>query len=365
LSPALLGAFETHRQNRAAALRTFSGGRLALEYFDTKPNIRLANVELRIDPAQNPPNSLVLGPVGVLVEVGPFPGLMRVVSRLEAHSPAHFTPPVIRYGSVLDPVGEIITVLQNFGLPNPLALVLPFAGDPDARLKISLVLDIAELMHFGKPAAPEESPKEKKRANLGIAKWGGSIKAGVELWLNTSECAAYIEFAGDAQQKIFPGLYAGGFGKFKISCSTKDPSEEIELALGVIGSVGGDLVRGLFEVEATVKYGYMLILGNPIKPGLILGMEAKAKILPKKLKGLVAVTFEWEGQAVLAPNHNASHPEDSTLLIEAKVMVALNLGLALFFEVGIEFEGEFEQEVPLEVVVALGIAMGVGLLPPP
>jgi hypothetical protein len=348
---------------RTRELVTYSGGRLALEYFDTKPGLRLASVELKIDSTQTPPHSLVLGPVGVLVDVGPFPGLMRVVSRLEEHRPASFVSPIVRYGSVLEPVGEIITVLQNFGLPNPLALTLPFAGDSHSKLKVNFAIDIGDLLKKTKPHAPAH---EKQRVNIGAVKFGGGMKAGVELGLGGKpECTAFVEFSGDVQQQLLPGLYVGGFMRFKIQSSTNVEENEIELAIGTIGSVGGDLIRGLLEVEATVKYGYMLVIGDLIKPGVVLAMEAKAKILPAKLKGLVAITFEWEGQAVLAPKHNPEDPEDSTMLIEAKVTAAANVGLALFIEVGIEVEGEFEQEVPLKVIVALGIALGLGILPPP
>ena len=348
---------------RTHELVTYSGGRLALEYFDTKPGLRLATVELKIDSTQTPPHSLVLGPVGVLVDVGPFPGLMRVVSRLEEHSPASFVSPIVRYGSVLEPVGEIITILQSFGLPNPLALILPFAGDPHSKLKVNFAIDIGDLLKKTKPHAPAH---ETQRVNIGAVKFGGGMKAGVELGLGGKpECTAFVELSGDVQQQLLPGLYVGGFMRFKIQSSTKVEDNEIELAIGTIGSVGGDLIHGLLEVEATVKYGYMLVIGDPIKPGVVLAMEAKAKILPAKLKGLVAITFEWEGQAVLAPKHNPQDPEDSTMLIEAKVTAAANVGLALFIEVGIEVEGKFEQEVPLKVIVALGIALGLGILPPP
>ena len=43
------------------------------------------------------------------------------------------------------------------------------------------------------------------------------MKAGVELGLGGKpECTAFVELSGDVQQQLLPGLYVGGFMRFKI-----------------------------------------------------------------------------------------------------------------------------------------------------
>ena len=53
-----------------------------------------------------------------------------------------------------------------------------------------------------------------------------------------------------------------------------------------MASIGGDLIKDLVEVEATVHYGYTLI-PQTLQPGVMLGIEARAKLLA----GLLGLSF--------------------------------------------------------------------------
>ena len=64
------------------------------------------------------------------------------------------------------------------------------------------------------------------------------------------------------------------------------------MSLGVVFSIGGDLIPGLIAVEATVHYGYTLI-PETLDPGALIGIDAHAKLLG----GLIGFSFGVEAMA--------------------------------------------------------------------
>ena len=101
-----------------------------------------------------------------------------------------------------------------------------------------------------------------------------------------------LEFTGDVQQAILPPLpYAGGMFRFALQVSDKGPPV-VELGLGTTTSLGGNLIAGLVALEVTIRYGYMLI-PQTLKPGVMLGLEAWAKLLG----GLLGLSFSADALA--------------------------------------------------------------------
>ncbi len=127
----------------------------------------------------------------------------------------------------------------------------------------------------------------------------------------------FLEFQGDIQQGIIPPLlFAGGLFRFGITIpSTGRPI--IQLSLGVVASIGGDLIKGLLEVEVTVHYGYTLI-PETLQPGVLLGLDARAKLLG----GLVGFSFGVEAMARL------KRVDDDGVRIWAHIRVAATVQIA-------------------------------------
>ena len=104
--------------------------------------------------------------------------------------------------------------------------------------------------------------KPTERIDIGIGKFSGEFLVRGELETTLSGKTHGLlsaEFQGDIQQGIIPpAIYAGGFFRFALTIpETGRPI--IELGLATVTSLGGDLIKGLLEVEVTIKYGYTLI----------------------------------------------------------------------------------------------------------
>jgi hypothetical protein len=189
------------------------------------------------------------------------------------------------------------------------------------------------------------------RVDIGLGKFYGQFLARGELeaaMTGVERALLFVEFQGDVQQGILPPLlYAGGLFRFSIELrETGDPV--IQLTLGVVISIGGDLIPGLLAVEVTVKYGYTLI-PKTFEPGILLGLEARAKLLA----GLIGFSFSVEAMARM------KRSDDGTIVtIRAQIRVAATVQIAIFFEEEVDFETQFQQDLPL---AALALVPGVGM----
>jgi hypothetical protein len=187
-----------------------------------------------------------------------------------------------------------------------------------------------------------EGPNE--RIDIGVGKFYGQFLVDGQLdaaLTGTIRGGLLAEFQGDVQMGIIPPLiYAGGLFRFAIQIR-ETGSPLLELGLGAAVSIGGDLVKGLLEVEITIRYGYTLI-PETLAPGVLLGLEARAKLLA----GLIGFSF-----AVLAMARIQSR-QDNSLSLYADIRVAATVQLAFFIEEEVDFRTQFEQTIPLSRVVA-------------
>ena len=132
----------------------------------------------------------------------------------------------------------------------------------------------------------------------------------------------------------------------------------IQLTLGVVVSIGGDLIPLLLAVEGTVKYGYSLI-PETLEPGVLLGIEARAKLLD----GLIGFSFSAE---VMARIKRLNPGNLNTVTIWAQIHIAASVHVAIFLDEDVDFETQFQQDIPLALVLAAaggGIATLPALIP--
>jgi len=197
-----------------------------------------------------------------------------------------------------------------------------------------------------------KSPED--RIDVGAGKFYGEFTIEGELEASLAginRTLLSVALRGDMQQGILPPLlYAGGFFTFSIELrDTGSPT--VQMGLGVIASIGGDLIPGLLSVEVTVHYGYTLI-PDTYEPGALIGLDAHAKLLG----GLIGFSFAVEAMARI------KRPLDDvqTINIWAHIRVAASVHIAIFLDEDIDFETQFQQKIPL---AALSLIPGFGIGP--
>jgi hypothetical protein len=253
--------------------------------------------------------------------------------------------PTLDFGPALKEVQEIVNSLKHF----------------KALSKFNFDVDVAAgtgpspsfIVRIGMKFRVGEGPNE--RIDIGVGKFYGEFRVRGELEAALSGKTRGLlaaEFQGDVQQGIIPpAIYAGGMFRFAIQIDeTGKPL--IELGLGCTASIGGDLIKGLVEVEVTVKYGYTLI-PQTLQPAVLLGLEARAKLL----SGLLGFSFSVEAMARL----KRLDIDQNQIEIWAQIRVAATAQVAWLIEEEIDFETQFEQRLPLALTVAA--LFGPALLP--
>jgi hypothetical protein len=244
--------------------------------------------------------------------------------------------PTLDFGPALDAVKEIISALSNFqGLVNFHVDVDVTAGTGPSP---SFIVTIGLKFRIG------EGPNE--RIDIGVGKFYGEFNIRGELETGLSGKARGLlsaEFQGDVQQGIIPpAIYAGGFFRFAIQI-TETGKPVIELGLATVASIGGDLIKNLLEVEVTVKYGYTLI-PLTLEPGVLLGLEARAKLLG----GLVGFSFAVEAMARI----KRITPTANEVLVWAQIRVCATVQVAWLVDEDIDVKTQFEQKIPLSFIAA-------------
>jgi hypothetical protein len=323
------------------------------EYADDRGN--QTEITIKIDSLASPVWSIKMSPVSVVLNFDPFDRLMRTVGAIEGQSgvPTQLSNPSIVYGSVLSPLQEIITILKDFGLPIPMQVSMSNAGSDNKRFKLTTSLGF-----------------KKKGIDTGFGKLNLKFvsKFKVGLGRQSAQDSFYIKFvakaSGDLQQAIIPKLVYGG-GLLELEIGVSDDGQKtkpsIKLAAGVVGSVGGDIVKNLVKLEATIKRGYFIAFEDKtIKPGVLLSISGEASVLDLGdfgLGSLIGIGIEAEAKGTIA------RLPDDMVELKAGLTLAINISLAWVFEIETELETEYKEELPLAVVAGLGAALALSGAP--
>lgn len=291
---------------------------------------------LRIDSADAVAWDIAVPPTTLEVVLPVFGPIMTIRTRYlaQAGGPPKLAEPKVSFVGPLEEVKRILDSLEEFvDLPTFVKVTVSAAGttSPTFIVRIQLRLRIAE------------GPNE--RVDIGLGKFYGEFLLDGELEAAPTGVKRGVlsaQFTGDLQQGILPPLlYAGGLFRFAVQI-TDAGRPRVELTFAAVASIGGDLIKGLLEVEVTVKYGYTLI-PETLEPGVFLGLEVRAKLLG----GLFGFSF---GAEVMA---RVSRLDPKSVEIKARVRVVATVQVAYFFEDDVDFETEFEQKIPLAAVAAL------------
>jgi len=301
------------------------------------------SIDLLLDSAiQNKPWEIAATPNDLDINIDGIGKIFTIKTAYTALSGAvpKLDKPTLDFGPALDAAKEVVSALSAFtGMDNFHVDVDVNAGSgPSPSFLVTLRLKF----RIG------EGPNE--RIDIGIGKFYGEFIIRGELEAAVSGTARGLlsaEFQGDVQQGIIPpAIYAGGFFRFAIQIDeTGKPT--IELGLGTTASIGGDLIKGLLEVEVTVRYGYTLI-PQTLTPGVFLGLEARAKLLG----GLVGFSFSVEAMAKI----KRISLEGNELVVWAQIRVCASVTVAWLVDEDIDVQTQFEQTLPLAFVAAAAFA---------
>ncbi len=252
-------------------------------------------------------------------------------------APPGMQEPTLTFGPALDALKDMVNALEAFvDLPFKVEVHVTAGQGPNPSFTVHLKLKF----RIGEGA--------DERIDIGLGKFYGEFELTGELEAalkGDSHGRLKLEFQGDIQQGILPPvLYAGGLFRFALEIGDTGPPV-IELGLGTTTSLGGDLIKDLLEVEATMKYGYLLV-PQTLKPGVILGIEARAKLLA----GLFALSFSADAMARV----ERLNSDDKTVRIFADIRVAGRIQVAKFFKKSVDFHTQFEQNLPLAPLLIAG-----------
>lgn len=295
----------------------------------------LAPFTLQIDSAlADAPLQLRQPPQQLVLDIPGFGTVLTVDASFEAlsNAAAGLSKPAIVFGPALDALKDVVDSLGFFDqLPAGMVVQVDVDVDPGPNPGFSVHLNLK----FSIGGGPEG------RIDIGVGKFFGEFEldAHFAAALNGKTGSRLsLVFQGDVQQGILPPLlYAGGMFRFAIEVGDSG-KPVIELGLGTVTSIGGDLIGGLLALEATVKYGYMLV-PETLKPGVMLGIDARAQLLA----GLLSMSFSADALARI----ERFNREDKTVTIFADIHVAGSVQVAVFFKESRSFQTQFEQRVPL------------------
>ena len=307
------------------------------------PDPAKQTIDILLDSAiQNKPWEIAATPNDLDINIDGIGKIFTIKTAYTALSGAvpKLDKPTLDFGPALDAAKDVVSALSAFtGMDNFHVDVEVNAGSgPSPSFLVSLRLKF----RIG------EGPNE--RIDIGIGKFYGEfiIRGELEAALSgKTRGLLSAEFQGDVQQGIIPpAIYAGGFFRFAIQID-EDGKPTIELGLGTTASIGGDLIKGLLEVEVTVRYGYLLI-PQTLTPGVFLGLEARAKLLG----GLVGFSFSVEAMAKI----KRISLEGNELVVWAQIRVCASVTVAWLVDEDIDVKTQFEQTLPLAFVAAAAFA---------
>ena len=260
-------------------------------------------------------------------------------STLAGGLPSLANPNLVFSGALAELTNTLSELSRLTGLPFQFNVSVTSGGGASPSFVVHMNLD------FRIGAGPGD------RVDIGVGKFYGefTVRGELEAGLTgVGQELLVVDFRGDVQQGILPPLlYAGGLFRFSIELhDTGGPV--IQLTLGVVASIGGDLIPNLIELEVTVDYGYTLI-PETLQPGVLLGLDARAKLLG----GLVGFSFSVEAMARIM------RADVHTVRIWAQIRVAATVQVAIFIEEPVDFQTQFQQDIPMAV---LALAAGAELL---
>jgi hypothetical protein len=247
--------------------------------------------------------------------------LMSMVANIDAEAgrATRFADPGLRLGGPFDIVQDLLTIMQDLGIP----------AKPDVRmtngwsLKVGLKVPFVDAMGDDFEVIPGEPLPTIIFADTGVK---------VELAVAPDADEAELEVAGSPMFgiKSVPGLYVVAIIKFKLKLSTKSGT-----TYGVLIGVGVAYKfpkLGPIEFKAMFALTFFAVFGDTVLGyGVGFLLKASAEIPP-----IVSVDISLEGK--LARLIVQKDLPDETVFQIAKLAFAVEISVFLIFSISVEYE---------------------------
>jgi hypothetical protein len=309
-------------------------------------------VTWKVDSTATPDWSFSMGPISMLGDLGPFPGLMRVIGTLSAQSgrDAQLAKVRLVFGNALSPVQKILNILTEIGFP----VAFPFA-----LTKSTLKIQSGVVQKIPPPVLKKQPDggstlEDGEPFDIGIGELNGELRAGFgneakvgdTLFTALENWRMYFELSGDIKfSPQPPGLVkSGGAFKLQIEGQANEPPK-ITLEVGSIAAIGRNLFAGV-KAEGSVRYSYVLqFKGSQIGFGIDLEFKAEIEVC----KGLAGAQVSAEAMAL------ASRKDDHTVNVSAEFTLGFELTLGWVFNESFEVQAKYEQDVNMELFIAAAL----------
>jgi hypothetical protein len=237
----------------------------------------------------------------------------------EAGRATRFADPGLRLGGPFDIVQDLLTIMEDLGIP----------AKPDVRmtngwsLKVGLKVPFVDAMGEDFKVIPGEPFPTIIFADTGVK---------VELAVAPDADEAELEVAGSPMFgiKSVPGLYVVAIIKFKLKLSTKSGT-----TYGVLIGVGVAYKfpkLGPIEFKAMFALTFFAVFGDTVLGyGVGFLLKASAEIQP-----IVSVDISLEGK--LARLVAQKGLPDETVFQIAKLAFAVEISVFLIFSISVEYE---------------------------
>jgi hypothetical protein len=291
---------------KARTMATSSAATIAFEYADA--NGTPAQISLSITPDAW---AIDIQNTNLRIDINPFGAIFRTVADVAASSTAGLAlnNPRMVLGSILTPLQEFLTFLEQLGFPDPFKVAVSNKGSASKSSPSAIKYKInAQLV-----LSPEKVPA-LKNLDTPFGKLDISVKIGAgnaatstgALATASSNWSANFGIDGSAQVALpsFPLLKVGGLMGLKLGvdfpAGNTPQTETITFQVGFIATLGGDLIPPVVSLKASISIAFVLVQDTtPNKPSIGVGSMMALSASGAVLGGLVAVTFTAEAMAII------------------------------------------------------------------
>jgi hypothetical protein len=320
-------------------LSTGSAGTIGFEYADEHGAQSLVSVVIA-------PNDWSVGVrnINVRLDMGALTGLMRTAGDFQASKSNGVSMPNGRLvlGSALQPLQTMFEFLEKLGLPDPLTMSFSNSGwksSSSYKLKAGITFSLPS------PLLPVLTPllqTQEWKIGLSVsATFGNSASSAGALFGSTSQWNFNFNLSGNMQWQIFPPIFVGGLLGFGVSAAfpagDKPQSESLSFQIGVIASVGGNIVPGVLKIQGSVSFSFMLIVGVAPSTSVTIGCGIGLSVSGSILDGLVALSF--------GANANGLVTVTSPRSVQGNFDVSIDITICWFLVIGFDMSWQYTQSV--------------------
>lgn len=326
-----------------------SAGTIAFEY--ANQGGAPAQVAVAISPTAW---SVQVNGANVRLDMTPFDAIMRTVGNFQASSGGGvaFQDTKLVLGSVLQPLEDLLTFLEELGLPEPLSTSFSNAGWTQTRtykLKAGLQFKLPS------PLLPSLTPLlNTSLGSLELAVktgFGNTASSAGALFGSSAQWLFYFNFSGTVQTAVLPPLpaKAGGLASFGLEVDFPagkiKQTEKLSFSLGVIATVGGDIVPKVLKLQASVAFAFKLNIGitsggpTSVTVGVGLILSGSAQIPSSgSLSGLASITFTAEADGLIT----VTTPRTVTATFD----ISVDVSLCWFLDVSFDVQTQYKHALP-------------------